>query len=390
MKIIYISNLCTDKTFEYIKSISFSVPSLCAQKYHSVMTKGLSTAVNDKVEAVTSVSISKKTCKRKIVSLKREHNEFAEFSYVPVLNMPFLKYFFQFLGSFVLCSIKCIKYKDTVFIADMLCGSTVAGARMASKLFHKEFTGIVTDIPAFFAGEEKMSKEDKLLERMMCDCDSYVFLTEAMNELINPGKGKNYCIIEGQADFEYREPDINYKRVPPVCMYAGAIEKQYGLERLVEAFKDPDLQEYELWIYGSGSYVAELFDVCKHLTNIKYKGVKPNSEITEEEIRATILINPRPSNEEYTKYSFPSKTMEYILSGTPTVTTRLPGIPKEYFGHVFLIQDESASGIADTLKKIFNYSALELVEFGREAQKWVSENKNCVTQAQKIIKMWKE
>ena len=38
-------------------------------------------------------------------------------------------------------------------------------------------------------------------------------------------------------------------------------------------------------------------------------------------------VNPRQNNEEFTKYSFPSKTMEYLASGVPVVAYKLDGIP---------------------------------------------------------------
>ena len=41
-------------------------------------------------------------------------------------------------------------------------------------------------------------------------------------------------------------------------------------------------------------------------------------------------MNPRSADAEYTKYSFPSKTIEYLATGVPVVMNRLPGIPEEY------------------------------------------------------------
>ena len=64
---------------------------------------------------------------------------------------------------------------------------------------------------------------------------------------------------------------------------------------------------------------------------------------------ATLLINPRFSNEEYTKYSFPSKNMEYMASGTPILTTKLPGMPKEYYEYIYLFEEESIEGMKNKM-----------------------------------------
>ena len=49
---------------------------------------------------------------------------------------------------------------------------------------------------------------------------------------------------------------------------------------------------------------------------IIYWGVVEQKHVFEMQQQATLLVNPRKGHEEYTKYSFPSKTMEYMASGT--------------------------------------------------------------------------
>ena len=58
-------------------------------------------------------------------------------------------------------------------------------------------------------------------------------------------------------------------------------------------------------------------------------------ELLKMERRATVMINPTPARLNFTKYFFPSKTMEYLASGTPTVMYRLGCMPKEYDDYVY-------------------------------------------------------
>lgn len=88
-------------------------------------------------------------------------------------------------------------------------------------------------------------------------------------------------------------------------------------------------------------------------------------------MKAALLVNPRPIKPEYTKYSFPSKNMEYMVSGTPLMTTKLPGIPKEYYPYIYLLEDESPEGIARRLNEILNISMIERNEKAKEARKFV-------------------
>lgn len=43
----------------------------------------------------------------------------------------------------------------------------------------------------------------------------------------------------------------------------------------------------------------------------------PNSGVLKAQSESEILVNPRNDNNEFTKYSFPSKVIEYLGSGTP-------------------------------------------------------------------------
>ena len=108
------------------------------------------------------------------------------------------------------------------------------------------------------------------------------------------------------------------------------------------------------------------------------------------QMAATLLVNPRPTGEEYVKYSFPSKTMEYMSTGTPVLTTVLPGMPKEYHPYVYLLEEETADAIAEELRQIFAQPADALFEKGMAAREFILKEKNNVSQAGKILAMLKK
>ena len=102
-------------------------------------------------------------------------------------------------------------------------------------------------------------------------------------------------------------------------------------------------------------------------------------------MRATLLINPRYTDAEFTKYSFPGKNLEYAASGTPTLTTKLPGMPEEYCDHVFLLKEETVSGMAVILKEISAIPRERLYEYGQKTKRWMLDRKNCKVQARIVI-----
>ncbi len=108
-------------------------------------------------------------------------------------------------------------------------------------------------------------------------------------------------------------------------------------------------------------------------------------DVIEAERRAWLLVNPRPAEEEFTKYSFPSKTMEYLASGTAVLTTRLPGMPAEYLDHVLTIDEPGPSGVAEGLAKALAEGLDGLEQRGERGRAFVLEHKNNAHQAGRIL-----
>ena len=177
------------------------------------------------------------------------------------------------------------------------------------------------------------------------------------------------------------------KPIERCCIYAGGLHEKYGIKKLVEAFQKANIPNAVLHIYGDGDYAEKLQDLKD--PRICYHGVVTNEEVVAAELQASLLINPRPTAEEFTKYSFPSKNMEYMASGTPVLTTNLPGMPREYLNYVYVFDDESVDGMAKTLINVLNLPPKVLQDKGHDARQFVLDEKNNVVQAQKIINMMK-
>jgi glycosyltransferase involved in cell wall biosynthesis len=170
-----------------------------------------------------------------------------------------------------------------------------------------------------------------------------------------------------------------------VIIYAGSILKLYGIQNLTEGFIQADLPNTELWVYGDGDYREELMEISKKYPSVVYKGVRGNQEVVDSEIRAALLVNPRPVAPEYTKYSFPSKNMEYMVSGTPVLTTKLPGMPEAYYPYVYLLEDESPEGVAKKLREVLQLPMAERNAKATRAREYVLRHKTNVAQAEKIM-----
>lgn len=384
MHIIYAVTTCSDKVYKQLFSQVAVKPAFQSQKYHRLLMEGL--AAGARVDVVANPPVNRSVLKDNFVPLPREEEGGVHYRYIPAIRNPILKAVCVGLGTFFQTLLLC--RKDSAVIVDGLNRVTALSGMLAARLRGKPCIGIVTDLPDMLGGS---SFSKKMANFVIDHCTGYVLLTEAMNGYLNK-KNKPYVILEGHSDITMadRVPSLEKKTKPRICFYAGGVSKQYGLGNLVEGFQKANIPNARLHIYGPGDYVEQLQQIAAEDGRIFYGGMLLNTEIVDKEQEATLLVNPRPTDEEYVKYSFPSKTMEYMASGTPVLTTVLPGMPKEYHPYVYLLEDETADGISKKLQAVLAVSNEELFCKGAQARSFVLEQKNNVIQAQKILEMLKK
>ena len=246
---------------------------------------------------------------------------------------------------------------------------------------------IITDVPEYMdKGHESIFT--KLTSFLMKKYDEYVLLTEAMNDLVNPND-KPYIIMEGLCESSGDDGAFVEKKIRDkfTCLYTGSLSEGTGIEELVGAIREINDFNIELKIYGNGKLADWLSTVSQEDERIKYGGVVTNAEAVAEQKNADLLINPRPTDIAYGNVSFPSKIMEYMASGTPLLTTALPGIPREYYDYIYVIEDYSAKGIADAIKTVCFAPIDERMGKAMAAKEFVMTKKNNRSQAERIVNL---
>lgn len=389
MNILFIGKCSTFQTANEILNKTRNNPGFQIIKFINLILEGFRcNHVN--IEAISNVNAA-------CVGKKSEFENGIHYQYIPSIQVPILCQIAYAVMSFYYTFYWGLKHKqDGILFCDIFSSSsTVSGSVFAAKLLRIPICALVTDMITtplttsldtqstygrlFFA--MRKHKQYKSLKQY----DLFVFLTKFMAEIYNPNN-RPYIIMEGSVDHTLQLDSNSYSQHDKkIIMYAGAIEAEYGFNELVQAFMKLSIQNIELHIYGGGKFVSKLLEYQKNDSRIKYMGIVSNEQVVAAEKQATILVNPRLSNQEFAKYSFPSKTSEYMVSGTPLVTTKLPGIPDEYFEHLYLFEEESIEGFAKKMQEILSLPYTELRQKGRDAQEFVLKNKNNIVQTKKII-----
>lgn len=256
------------------------------------------------------------------------------------------------------------------------------------------FVLIVPDLPEY-QGVRKHYLQEVLLKRRQRNYDIYyhafdgfIFLTKYMADRIPVGR-RPWTVIEGIYNFKddvsafAREDLDNTKSV----FYSGTLDERFGIMNLVDAFCMTSNSNYRLVLCGAGDTVEKIKEKAKLDNRINYLGQLPRSEVLRKQREATLLVNPRTPEGEFTKYSFPSKTMEYLASGVPTLIYSLPGIPDEYLNYCFHLEEMGVDALYSKIEEIFHTDSFTLKDIGAKARHFILDNKNPYKQCLKVLEL---
>lgn len=399
MKILYISNSTSDKLISLLYKETGKNLGFAALKFHRLLAHGF---VHNKVEfqTLTGLPISRNISKKIWWNIPEEIEDGVNYKYIPFINYPGIRQICLFLYSFFYTLLWGVGNRENkVIVCDVLNISICMGSLWASKIVSIKSVGIMTDMPGLMVGlNEKTSKKKfkglipKINKSYLTSFSYYVFLTEQMNTAVNLKK-RPYIVMEGLVDEKMVEVMSTHNRdvqtiKERILLYAGGLHERYGLKTLVEAFMKLPNYDIRLHLYGDGPFVKDLTGkYCKQDKRIIYHGIVANEEVVKAEMNATLLINPRHTSEAFTQYSFPSKNMEYMVSGTPILTTKLPGMPEEYYPYIYIFDNETVDGYANTLKDVLSKPDEELQNKGRTAKEFVLQKKNNIFQTKRIMEL---
>lgn len=392
MNILFVSSLSSRRLVSQIFETYHTNPGFAIQKFNRLLARGL--VRNGCVVDTLSCMPIPPSAPKRFYSEKSEEDEGVRYHYIRIYNTTGVRQLFLFFASFFKTLKWCIKTRgDKAVIYDALNISICIGSLWAAKLCGTKTVGILTDMPGILSS--RTAKEGSLKGSLtvwvnksyLKSFSSYVFMTQEANDVVNT-KGRPFMIIDGFVDEDEATPEtpVKKKLKERSILYAGGLHERLGIDLMIESFMRLEGDDLRLIIYGDGShFMSKLKPYLEKDSRIVYKGIAPNKEVVAAEHEASLLIDPAPTSDPFTLYSFPFKNLEYMLSGTPLVTTRFVGIPKEDYPYMFLFDEESVDGFAAKLKEIMAMPSEELEVLGKKAKDYAYKEKNSVVQSKKIL-----
>lgn len=257
-------------------------------------------------------------------------------------------------------------------------------------------TAIITDLPEYydldqvsFVHKQLRKLQNKMIYRYLSRVDRFVLLTDQMAGPLQVGE-RPWMRMEGICQIQVPEEPLTVTNARGI-LYSGTLHYQYGIKNLLDAFEAMEDPLLELWICGGGEAEKEIIELSKRDSRVKFFGFCDQKVVADLRQRAAVLVNPRTNQGEYTKYSFPSKTMEYMASGKPVVMYKLDGVPDEYDPYLFYAEEDEnvVRSLKSALTQVLEHydNAQQRAE---KAKRFVVQQKNATRQAQRILRFIEE
>lgn len=388
MKYIYVSTYVDEKlyksNFSQKKHFSHQM-----QVFNDNLVKGFR---DNRVSlAIISSPPYNKSLSRKIIIKPEEFtDELICIKYNTVINIRFIRSLLNFT-SIILRILLTKRENDINFLVEGLKLDMMLASLVGCKLKRFKLTTIVTDVPGFTINSNNTLFRkliDWIHRRCISASNNLVLLNENMSEVLNINKQK-ICIINGLSNIEINSEMKTRLNDKFKIMYAGSLTKSNGIDKLLDAVLSMD-DNIELYIFGQGNLYNQFEKLIVWRKNIFLMGQVDNSIILETQKNMDLLVNPRPVDQLFVKYSFPSKLISYICSGVSVLTSVIPGMSEELSDNVYILHDTSVCGIKNELEKIRRLSIDDISEKRLKTLIFAEKNLSCKVQVKKIIDMCEE
>lgn len=167
-------------------------------------------------------------------------------------------------------------------------------------------------------------------------------------------------------------------------VFAGRLNNDNGIELMLQAIQRLPNAELRMVIAGSGPLSDRVKMAAEKDPRITYLGMISHSEVTALYQGAQLLMCIRITKQLNTGYFFPSKLIECLATGVPVLTTRVAGGSFDPAEYAYVVDEESAQGVAARILEIVQNDAALNFATGKKAQLFISENMTWSKQCLKI------
>ena len=291
----------------------------------------------------------------------------------PVFNLPGVNFVLRMLFFFAyLVFWSCKRRGGKIVFLYALHTPHVLPLLIARFIWGVKVIVYVPDLPMYMNFGESDGGLKRVLKKLdskflLASCnrfDARAVITPAMFDYVDTN---NSAVVDTIVDESFEQGLLLSSEIPNGVnfTYTGGLRDGYGVVEALEYFSKVHVKNkgWNLLVFGAGP----LRDVCLHYAslhdNIHFYGQVSIHVARFVQSKSDFLLNLRDPSDNRFNYSYPSKITEYMASGTPVVTTRIAGIPKDLCPYLNFVE-LSLSGLEEMVKN--SEVAIERAAMGKE------------------------
>lgn len=340
--------------------------------------------------------------KGKLIIHRKKIRLFGNFTSVRAgfLNIPVIKQVNQTISIYKEARRIILSDKIKTILTFNLYPQTGLAAKWLKKRYNCELISLLADLPI----DDRVGKKslgylllrkcfDRITLSLFSHYDRFITLNKHAVERFAPHK--EYIVMEGGVDPAVITESSQLKGKgcgERKLVYSGALEDYSGILDLINAMRFVTAKGVKLDIYGKGHLEEYIRKFVAKLTNVEYHGSISHDAMMKIQEEAYLLVNPRPVEHPIAQVTFPSKLLEYMLSGTPVLTTKLNGLSEEYLDKMFFFENDTSNvprSMAKRIDEIIGLPLEDLQDKGVRARRFLLEEKNWSKQGEKIYQFMK-
>lgn len=383
MNIIFVGSIVDSKTLSKLVDAS-----VAGNKMQLGFVKGFNeNGVKTDVISVEANAMWKFNNKPIVVSAKTIKGDGMIIQTVPYVNLPIVKQCCVYINILKQVRKQNISNETILVVYNTMSMFALPVLKMARR-YKCKAVAIVADLPILGNKNFVRKIEDRNQEKWIAKFDGLIPLTKYIPQRFAPNVP--YLVVEaGCNENDYCVTDERMQNVgSKKVVFAGTLNSLSGIELIVEAMEFLKKYDIELHIYGDGP-LREKVEKATINGKIIYHGRVNNEQMLEIQRQADLLVCPRCADDYTTKYTFPSKILEYVCAGVPVLSNRLKGIPDEYEDYINYSDSEQPEDWANAIIDIVDKDRHKYWEKAEQSKLKVLKVKNWNTQCKQVISFLK-
>lgn len=266
----------------------------------------------------------------------------------------------------VISSIDFAKYDVCIMSAELHLPYLKCLKFMKHKLPRCRTIQFVPDLPQFnnrskgliyrFLRSFNTNKIDKYRTHYV---DKYVLFSAPMAAKLRIENLNNWIVnygISPDINFVSEKKDTDKKHI----VFIGKIDRRNGVDLIFKASElFVDRTDIVFDFYGIPASEGISNEFFQNKSNLVFHGFIKPSEVLPVLLNSSILLSPRYPNEEYTKYSFPSKIFDYLAAYKPIVTFKLDCYPSELDKIFIYPKDVSVESLYESINYALSIKSVD-------------------------------